>query len=81
MRERRTLPREVVDWKATIVVDDGVTRFQGSVLNINAKGARVDIPPNRDLPDSFYMLMPNHRLQPCRIAWRDGIRVGLQFET
>jgi hypothetical protein len=81
MNERRALPREAVHLEATIVIAGGVVRFDGAVLNMTAAGARVDVPPNHDLPDSFYMLMPDHRLQPCRIVWRDGMRVGLQFDT
>jgi hypothetical protein len=81
MNERRALPREAVHLEATIVVGGGVVRFDGAVLNMTAKGARVDVPSNHELPDSFYMLMPDHRLQPCRIVWRDGMRVGLQFDT
>lgn len=80
MSERRALPRERVHLEATIVTGGGVTRFDGAVLNMTTMGARVDIPPDHDLPDRFYMLMPDHRIQPCRIVWREGIRVGLLFE-
>ena len=81
MNERRALPREAVHLEATIVVGGGVVRFDGAVLNMTERGARINVPSNHDLPDSFYMLMPDHRLQPCRIVWRDGMRVGLQFEN
>ncbi|HTO27246.1 MAG TPA: PilZ domain-containing protein [Devosia sp.] len=81
MNERRALPREAVHLEATIVTAGGVIRFGGAVLNMTAMGARVDVPPNHELPNRFYMLMPDHRMQPCRIVWRDGIHVGLQFES
>ena len=81
MRERRALPREMVHLEATIVTVDGVVRFDGAVLNMADTGARVDIPPDYELPESFYMLMPNHRMQPCRLVWREGKRVGIRFES
>jgi hypothetical protein len=78
--ERRALQREVVDLVATIVIDDGMTRFEGAILNVSSLGARVAIPPEHELPNRFYMLMPNHGMQPCRIVWRDGMSVGLKFD-
>ena len=81
MTERRALPRQAVHLEAIIVTGGGLTRFDGAVLNMNAMGARVDVPDDHELPESFYMLMPDHRLQPCRIVWREGMRVGLRFEV
>jgi len=80
MDERRALKRELVDLVATIVIDEGVTRVDGAVLNLSGSGARVAVHPHYALPSRFYLLLPDHRMQPCRIIWRDGMSVGLQFE-
>ena len=74
------MQRQRTDLVATIVTDDGVTRFEGAVLNMTPMGARVVVPPEHALPDRFYMLMADHSLQPCRIIWRDGMSVGLKFD-
>ena len=79
--ERRAMQRQRTDLVATIVTDDGVTRFEGAVLNMTPVGARVVVPPQHVLPDTFYMLMPDHGLQPCRIVWRDGMSIGLKFDV
>ena len=78
--ERRAMQRQRTDLVATIVTDEGVTRFDGAVLDMTPIGARVSVPAGHVLPDSFYMLMPDHSLQPCRIVWRDGMSAGLKFD-
>jgi hypothetical protein len=80
MQERRVLQRERVDLIATIVMDEGVTRLDGAVFDMTRTGARVAIHPNYALPEDFYLLLPDHRMQPCRIVWRDKESVGLQFK-
>jgi hypothetical protein len=79
MQERRLLQRERVDLIATIVLDAGMTRLDGAVLDMTNTGARVAVHPDLALPEDFYLLLPDHRMQPCRIVWRDGMSVGLQF--
>lgn len=80
MQERRVLQRERVDLIATIVLDAGMTRLDGAVLDMTNTGARVAVHPNLNLPEEFYLLLPDHKMQPCRIVWRDGMSVGLRFE-
>jgi hypothetical protein len=75
MNERRALPRDAVHLEATIVTGGGVTRFDGAVLNITANGARVDVPADHELPDSFYMLMP---AVPDRLARRHARRPAIR---
>ena len=80
MQERRMMQRERVDLIATIVLDAGITRLDGAVFDMTRTGARVAVHPDLKLPDDFYLLLPDHRMQPCRIVWRDGMSVGLQFK-
>lgn len=80
MLERRKVQRERVDLIATIVIDEGITRVDGAVFDMTRHGARVAVHPLLALPEDFYMLLPDHRMQPCRIIWRDGMNVGLQFQ-
>jgi hypothetical protein len=79
MQERRVLQRERVDLIATIVLDAGMTRLDGAVLDMTNTGARIAVHPDLYLPEEFYLLLPDHQMQPCRIVWRDGMSVGLQF--
>lgn len=57
-----------------------MTRFDGAVLDMTNTGARVAVHPDLNLPEEFYLLLPDHQMQPCRIVWRDGMSVGLRFE-
>lgn len=80
MQERRKMQRERVGLIATIVTDDGITRVDGAVVNITKSGMRISVQPQLALPKEFYMLLPDHRMQACRVIWRDGMCVGLQFK-
>jgi hypothetical protein len=80
MQERRSIQRERVDLIATIVLDTGVTRLDGAVFDMTRTGARVAVNPDLNLPEDFYLLLPDHRMQPCRMVWRDGMSVGLRFK-
>lgn len=80
MQERRMVHRERVDLIATIVTDEGITRLDGAVFDMTRTGARIVVHPNLDLPEDFYLLLPDHQMQPCRIVWRDGTAVGVQFK-
>lgn len=79
MQERRMMRRERVDLIATVVINEGITRLDGAVFDMTRTGARVAVHPDLTLPEDFYLLLPDNRMQPCRIVWRDGASVGLQF--
>jgi len=46
-------------------------------MDISQGGAQLAIPAGCALPDQF-MLIPPSRL--CRVAWRNGDRVGVTFQ-
>jgi hypothetical protein len=47
--------------------------------NLSDTGAKVRLPANAGMSSDFYMLIPSHRLQPCRLVWRMGDEMGLAF--
>lgn len=79
--ERRSRVRQSVNIEATVVSDDGVTRLEGRIRNVSAGGARLELASGHDVPSSFYMLLPDHRLQPCSIVWNADGSFGLAFEA
>lgn len=78
--DRRALPREPVELDATIVSDDGLQRVEGTLINMTTGRATIVIPVSCPIPFKFYLLMQDHRLQPCHIVWRQGQLAGLQFD-
>lgn len=77
--ERRAAARRRVDLSATAVFEEGCARVPAHVRNVSESGAKVDISPDHKLPETFYMLMPQHQLQPCRVVWRRDGALGLAF--
>ena len=63
-----------------ITRDNAVVRVDGVVFDMTRTGARVTVHQDCRLPQDFYMLLPNHQMQPCRIIWRDGANLGVQFK-
>jgi len=79
--ERRARPRRPANITATVVYDDGRTRVEGKIRNVSEGGARLEMSPQGALPENFYMLMPEHRMQPCTIVWHDDGSFGLIFKS
>jgi hypothetical protein len=77
--ERRGSARYRTDITATVVLDDGRVRLSALMKNLSDSGAKVRLPTGAGMSGDFYMLIPSHRLQPCRLVWRMGDEMGLAF--
>jgi hypothetical protein len=77
--ERRKMPRRSVKIEATLVYDEGVARQAAVVRNVSGAGARVSAGTADEIPDSLYILVADHQIEPCRVVWRKGDQVGLAF--
>jgi hypothetical protein len=64
---------------ATIVYDGGNSRIDCVIRNLSDGGAKLEVPSARTIPQSFDLMVPGHRPQHCRIAWRALKEVGVQF--
>lgn len=64
---------------ATVVVNHGVTRLEATIVNVSQSGAKLEIADAAELSDTFYMLIPEHQLQPCRVVWRDAQFAGVCY--
>ena len=77
--ERRRHPRKTVDVAATLVGSDGLTRLPVTIRDASDHGARLELETNVPLPTDFYLLVPTHHLQPCRLAWQAGALAGVSY--
>ena len=64
---------------ATIVYDGGRTRLDCLIRNLSDGGAKLEFATVRGIPQSFDLLVPGHRPQHCRVAWRALKELGVQF--
>ena len=78
--ERRKQPRTPVRIDATLVLGDGTERIVGAITDLSGAGARVLVEDASVVSGPFYMLVPEHGLQPCRLIWRSNGSMGLSFK-
>jgi PilZ domain len=77
--ERRIQPRRNTMIVASIVFDGGRSQFDCVIRDLSDGGAKLQMPTVRGVPESFDLLVPGHRPQPCRVAWRALKELGVQF--
>ena len=77
--ERRAKTRRLVNLSATVVYDDGLARIPGTIRDVSSVGARLELVSLTNLPKTFYMLLPEHRVQPCSVVWQTDRSLGLAF--
>lgn len=77
--EKRLAPRRNTMIVATIVYDNGRTRLDCVIRNLSDGGAKLEVPTVRGIPASFDLLVPRHRTQRCRVAWRALKELGVEF--
>lgn len=77
--ERRLRPREKVRLDAILVLEDGLLRLPALLKNASPFGAKIEMAEDLSVPERFYVLF-GHRLELCRVVWRDGREMGLVYE-
>ncbi|WP_127753980.1 PilZ domain-containing protein [Devosia sp. 1566] len=79
--DRRAVPRTETRLAVTIVHGGGVAREDGDVHNISTMGAKIAVQAAQALPEIFYLLMPGHRLEVCKVVWRNDNEMGVAFQA
>lgn len=77
--EKRLQPRRNTMIVATIVFDGGNSRIDCVIRNLSEGGAKIEVPSARIVPQTFDLMVPGHRPQHCRVAWRALRELGVQF--
>jgi hypothetical protein len=79
LTERRRHARRAVQQPALAVLNDGVRRLDATIVDVSISGARIALDEPAEVPDQFYLLVPKHRLQPCRVVWRSERFLGVSY--
>lgn len=82
MREARRSKRKGFDYVGLLDLCDGEQPRPCQVRDISDGGARLTVFTDaRTIPDTFNLLLsPTAKVQrACRVAWRSGTEVGVQF--
>jgi PilZ domain len=76
--KRRAVRQRVL--KAGTIVIKGAGTISCTVRNMSESGASLEVASLLDIPDIFTLLIANdHTKRPCRVVWRRGQRIGIQF--
>lgn len=76
----RVAPRGLVSKTATLVSDLRAPTMDCVVIDISAGGACVFVNGQSDIPDRVTFLHGGAK-KSCRVVWRRGRRIGLEFRT
>ncbi len=80
-----SLPKERRNSKRTDCSFEAVTQFDGSpkdtvyVTNISTAGLKMIVTPGTFIPEYFQLLGIAERAILCRMVWRNGDNVGVEF--
>lgn len=82
--ERRRTTRQT----ARMVMNDASNGIRCTICDLSSAGAMLDLAesggtvPAECLPASFRLYMPYDRVEvDCRIAWREEMKLGVQFTS
>jgi len=81
MSDRRRHERRQIDLPILAVLESGVRRLNATLVNVSQSGAMLKFGEETELPESFYLLIPQHRLQPCTIVWRESNLAGVSYTS
>jgi hypothetical protein len=77
--EQRIAPRRNTMIVATIVYNAGQSRMDCIIRNLSDTGAKLEVPSVKSIPQTFDLMVPRHRPQSCRVAWRSIRELGVEF--
>ncbi len=77
-RFARLRPRGRVASSGVIVLDPRKPALDCTVIDISAGGACIDVPGQTPIPARAILIHSGTR-KSCRVVWRRGRRLGLQY--
>jgi len=77
--EHRAAQRRTTLKGGQIVFNAGRSTIDCTVRNLSRSGAKLLVVSVIGVPDTFDLVLPNTHKQPCRVAWRKGKEIGVEF--
>lgn len=80
---RRKSLRRHFGYPGRIHFEDGVPPRPCTIVDMSETGAQLDVPGDGEVPGEFSLLIGgnSHVRRHCRVVWRSGNRVGVQFRA
>jgi hypothetical protein len=82
MLQKRRASRQTANLPAWIEVDNNTLLERCKLLDISGAGARLSLGNIDNLPENFNLYLSRSGQPPkqCRIIWRRGNEVGVEFD-
>jgi len=77
--ERRRTPREPKHQIVRLKFDDDSPWIRGMLNNLSVGGACLSISTPKAVPAEFNLILPPNILRRCRLVWRAGETLGVEF--
>ena len=77
--EKRIAPRRSTMIPAIIIYNAGQSRMECVIRNLSDTGAKIEVSSVKSIPQAFDLMVPRHRPQSCRVAWRAMRELGVEF--
>jgi hypothetical protein len=78
--ERRKSPREPMHQIVRLTFDDDSPWVRGMLNNLSAGGACVSISTAKMVAGEFTLILPPNTPRRCRLVWRSGKEIGVEFD-
>lgn len=78
---RRKSLRRHFGYPGRLLFEDGVPPRPCTIVDMSESGAQLDVPGDGEVPYEFSLLIGgnSHVRRHCRVVWRSGTRMGVQF--
>ncbi len=77
MQDRRSAPRSSAAATGQIVVASTV--IDCAILDVSARGARLELSTTKGLPTQFVLKLTDGGRRDCKVVWQDETTVGVEF--
>jgi hypothetical protein len=79
--ELRKKPRRQFHYNAAILIEGAKSPCPCAIADISETGARIQLETDCELPERFMLLLTKggEARRHCRLVWRDGLFVGVEF--
>jgi PilZ domain len=80
---RRKSLRRHFGYPGQLHFEEGVPPRACTIIDMSESGAQLDVPGDGEVRGEFWLLIGgnSHVRRQCRVMWRSGNRVGVQFRV
>ena len=80
LADSRRAFRYKTDRPARILLKDGGASIVCKVLDVSTRGARLEMPEAKKMPEEFFLLIQGQSERfRCQIVWQKGATIGVQY--